>query len=408
MTNLAIRAEAVLLSMVYRCADIQEIIDVAASFIDTPIRFSPESNIALSFVSSGYPKEDIEKVRERLSRDDQGFQTLMRTVGITDKHDQPILFRSEDGECEKIFCFIAIGSRYYGNLSIPKVSIPLEDIDTDLIVTIAQILGLTCAVHGVWGYDRSKEKLLKALLLGAIENHVQLAIRAQDWETYNDKQWRLVCVALPKDMPEAILLSGLERTFPGRPAVALENTVSMLVDISEEDINQNHKEMLKTVADKFKTTVLIGPRFDDILACKGMYLSMLAFPQMKKPKPETLVHCDQYRDYSLFWFSALSHDELRKYRNSTVLDIERYDEIHGTAYFCTLRIYLDTGRNIAKTAELLSVHINTVNYRIKRLSELFVLDLSDPNTVFNIMFTFRLMDFLGDRAKVSSAMFSLR
>ncbi|WP_245664927.1 PucR family transcriptional regulator [Nocardia sienata] len=46
----------------------------------------------------------------------------------------------------------------------------------------------------------------------------------------------------------------------------------------------------------------------------------------------------------------------------------------------TLRIYIDTGLNRQRTARSLSVHPNTIDYRLQRISELIGLDISDTRT----------------------------
>jgi|GEM_PF-3025354 len=60
----------------------------------------------------------------------------------------------------------------------------------------------------------------------------------------------------------------------------------------------------------------------------------------------------------------------------------------------TLRVYLDTGRNITKTAEHLHLHRNSVHYRIERIRELLNVDLDDPDE--------RLLLELGCRLFVTS------
>lgn len=45
----------------------------------------------------------------------------------------------------------------------------------------------------------------------------------------------------------------------------------------------------------------------------------------------------------------------------------------------TLRAYLDSGQNVAKTAKQLHLHRNTVRYRIDRIAEVLPVDLDDPD-----------------------------
>lgn len=63
--------------------------------------------------------------------------------------------------------------------------------------------------------------------------------------------------------------------------------------------------------------------------------------------------------------------------NPVVYDIRSYDEKNGTEHFRTLRTYLYNSKNSKKTAEQLSIHVNTVAYRLDRLQELFDIDLNN-------------------------------
>jgi DNA-binding PucR family transcriptional regulator len=55
-----------------------------------------------------------------------------------------------------------------------------------------------------------------------------------------------------------------------------------------------------------------------------------------------------------------------------------HDAEHRTAYVPTLRAYLDAFGDIASAAASVSVHPNTFRYRMRRLAELFDLDLANP------------------------------
>jgi DNA-binding PucR family transcriptional regulator len=74
-----------------------------------------------------------------------------------------------------------------------------------------------------------------------------------------------------------------------------------------------------------------------------------------------------------------------------------HDAEHGTAYAATLLAFLDAFGEAARAAQVLSVHENTLRYRIRRLEELFDLDLADPADRLVIWLQLRLRQIRGDR-----------
>jgi sugar diacid utilization regulator len=56
-----------------------------------------------------------------------------------------------------------------------------------------------------------------------------------------------------------------------------------------------------------------------------------------------------------------------------------HDAEHNASYADTLRAYLDCFGDVPRAAERISVHPNTFRYRMRRLVELFDLDLDDPD-----------------------------
>ncbi|MFD0664865.1 PucR family transcriptional regulator [Thermocatellispora tengchongensis] len=74
-----------------------------------------------------------------------------------------------------------------------------------------------------------------------------------------------------------------------------------------------------------------------------------------------------------------------------VRDMIAYDAEHGTTYAATLLEYLDAFGEAAKAAAALSVHENTLRYRIRRLHELFGVDLGDSTERLVIWLQLRLL-----------------
>ena len=61
-----------------------------------------------------------------------------------------------------------------------------------------------------------------------------------------------------------------------------------------------------------------------------------------------------------------------------------YDKRHGTDLVPTLAAYLDRGGNYDETARALSVHRNTLRYRLARITKISGHDLTDVDTRLNL------------------------
>jgi DNA-binding PucR family transcriptional regulator len=77
---------------------------------------------------------------------------------------------------------------------------------------------------------------------------------------------------------------------------------------------------------------------------------------------------------------------------STLLE---YDAAHNAELVSSLACYLEHGANNASTATALSVHRNTLKYRLQRVQELSGHDLSDPDTLFNLQLAVRVLRMVG-------------
>lgn len=73
-------------------------------------------------------------------------------------------------------------------------------------------------------------------------------------------------------------------------------------------------------------------------------------------------------------------------------ELTKYDAESGTEYAKTLRTYLDCSRDSARTAASLSLHQNTLRYRIKRLRELFDIDIDHPEDTLVLWLSLHVLE----------------
>ena len=77
-------------------------------------------------------------------------------------------------------------------------------------------------------------------------------------------------------------------------------------------------------------------------------------------------------------------------RRSVLDDIDDHDAAHAASYGQTLRVYLASFGDPTEASKALGVHTNTLRYRLRRLHELFGLDVADPDARFALMVDIRL------------------
>lgn len=85
---------------------------------------------------------------------------------------------------------------------------------------------------------------------------------------------------------------------------------------------------------------------------------------------------------------SADHPGLARGRLQRVL---AHDAEHGSGYAATLRAYLDAFGDVSKAAARISVHPNTFRYRMRRLAELFELDLENPEERLVVELQLRLL-----------------
>lgn len=79
-----------------------------------------------------------------------------------------------------------------------------------------------------------------------------------------------------------------------------------------------------------------------------------------------------------------SEEEIHEFIDEVLGPLIEYDKARNGELLKTLYIYLEKNQNTKRTAETLHVHINTLNYRLKRIEEILSLDLSAGTQLLNL------------------------
>ena len=101
-----------------------------------------------------------------------------------------------------------------------------------------------------------------------------------------------------------------------------------------------------------------------------------------------------YDYFSVFhMFQEFPTGSIMRYCSQRIRDLNEYDHIHNTQLCITLQVYLENTRSLAKTADIIFIHRNTVRYRINKCMELLYSDLQDGNEVFCFILSLRILEY---------------
>lgn len=281
----------------------------------------------------------------------------------------------------------------------------------------------------IWAHTNEKTLLDDELLLlkeaaKQVKNYiVQNNLRKQNSAAgYKDFFWQLMLGNINDEQKILQLAKRYDMDLKGRMAVAIIQFNSAVSKTVEKHANYladtlyhvqvvcrlfDDQQLLLLVRMKKDTDTTkklnnyiqsfieeIGNRLeiDDIIGGSGLiYQSPLdirhSYKQaekvllMKQKFPAELRNVYTYQNLGIHQFLDDLY-RLRKnenYKNEIIEKLKAYDIKHRTELLSSLKVYLEADSNVYQAAKEIHVHPNTMNYRLKRISEIGGIDLKDPN-----------------------------
>lgn len=106
---------------------------------------------------------------------------------------------------------------------------------------------------------------------------------------------------------------------------------------------------------------------------------MLPNPSNKKVLSASSMGIYQYM------FNSGNQQEILNYCNDKLKQLEMYDNANGSFLIDTLLNYYMCGFNVGKTADMMYVHRNSLQYRLKKIEEILEISLDDSMEYLNLV-----------------------
>jgi len=125
------------------------------------------------------------------------------------------------------------------------------------------------------------------------------------------------------------------------------------------------------------------------------YKEALNVLDMKSKFPEETKEIINYQELGIYQFLDVIlekrvHDQ---FENHSLKKLTDYDLRHNSNLVETLEVFLNNDNNINEAAKELNVHMNTLSYRLKRISEIGDINLKDVNQKITLYIDIKLMRY---------------
>lgn len=136
--------------------------------------------------------------------------------------------------------------------------------------------------------------------------------------------------------------------------------------------------------------------YSDYLKVEKAYREARTVLSIKEKFPSEAKDIHSYQSLGIYKYIdvLLEKAVTDQYENYSLKKLHEYDSKNHCDLVETLEVYLNKDSNVHEAAKALNVHTNTLNYRLKRISEIGDVNLKDANQKITLYLDLKLEKFL--------------
>lgn len=203
----------------------------------------------------------------------------------------------------------------------------------------------------------------------------------------------------PIGRQEQSLLGQLQPILTASLSTVLENELVLLLGRpARAQFSDFDQAALERIAAANELDVGVSNDFGDILDIRRHYDQARSAMDYGSAYTKVLAntHVYHYCDYNYMELFSLAEDRvnLLNYVHPAIWALYEHDRAHKSELLETLYAYMQNTANTARTAKLLSLHKNTLLYRIGRIKEILGNDLTSGEDLFLYHMSIRALIYL--------------
>ena len=332
-------------------------------------------------------------------RDSHIDSQIARTKGPFEEYNKLL-------DCNTMTMAIKVRGVCIAHVMMMEHTHPFSDLDREAFVRLANFVSQELQKSEVWGPSSGElGSYFLENLVGGRSTSVAVTMRRLKALNFHPKPLLyVVCVHAPGE--------GLSQVQAEHVAAQLrpmlhhslytrhhQQLVALVSRDEDEGLSVRSREKLREVAELNGLTVGVSNAFRDITQTRAAYEQARAAVRYGGHSANGIddgVVFD-YCDYSYMQMIdyAGRRANLVGLCHPALLRLMEYDEEHGGDLMDTLFCYLQVAGSTARAAKLLTLHKNTMLYRLGRIREVLGMGLSSGEELFVLQMGFRILMALG-------------
>lgn len=389
-----------------QCRSLQELLDTARRRLQSPLILGDLTFHVLAIT----PDSTVEDPRwEQINRERclplnivniSLYQSALRSGA-------PVLSTDSTG-LSIVRCAVAQEGKLIGYLLCPGYGGPPTQEQLDLLSILSDLCALRMQkdLHYAEYPEDMLEFFISNLLNGAITDEQKILDRCRFFKWNLKMPYRVLTLrpGTKADAPEGgdyLMLEqhrlALQRRFPEATAFLYGSQIKLVIHVFDQTTQD--AIVLGEVGTFLKERGLVAGVSQTawhLRNLSGRHQQAMKAIQMGLllEGAGPLFHYDTYSIYHCLELCAPQMN-LLQLCHSAVLKLESYDRKNGTELLGTLHAYLSCHSNLSEAAASLYIHRNTLSKRLDRINDLIHVDFSDAETVFHLMFSYRILEYYG-------------
>ena len=396
-------SSAILLDAIIKERNISEIAQISFDLMNNPV-------IIIDTTFKIMANSDIDKIKESywvesINRGYCSYEFISSVKNLDAVVEAPNTNEGFIAICEtspirKLVSKIMDGNDLLGYVIVLETYQSFDKSHYDIIKILSDVISkwLKKDNHYLKNENYLYENLIIEILDGHIKDERDLKARYQD--KYASENIYLLGINLSQYKASKLtpnrLKNFLQSKLPINKSIVYEEYLLTVVEYEGDFYKdfKKDKEFVDFLKDE-NLHLVVSNKTNHILKLQDLYIDLIESLDLI----EKTSRKEYFYNYNDLQFDNLLNVmnkkvDLSKYLDKKLVDLINYDKKHKTENLITLKAYLKNQQNIVKTAESLFFHRNTINNRIKQMSELFNINFEDGEELFSLNFSIKVLDYL--------------